>query len=628
MRLVAWVYDPNWQKIGYVPEVKSASVTRVMDGAGGISIEGFATDENSLELLDNERRVSLHVEEPDGASFEMREIGRGIIRKVKIGATSSGYTLSLDGVDAFDELKRINTLFNRTYEDATVEEVYTSLAGLAGWGINIEPKLSKDLITARYDGSSILKALQTTAEEQGFHLRLGIAPGVVEVGHFGQQIPLVITNAESLPVEAYQNEGIAFIDGLTIEEDSEPVANRIYVLGAGQNVDAALTLEHSTRTNPYPVKRRRGPDNRWIYYIEDEDSITRYGLIERVVTFKEIAPIANNKFAMRRAANSLYDAAKTWLRQHAWQYISFSMGLKKCEYTIRPGDRVRVIYRGVIDRDGVPYSWKSFDAVRWVVKVTESIGTEGKTVRLEVANIDKHKQDAARIVVGTLEQISVSGIKAQPSFNRASYGPYRKEIDTTHRVEIPLTISDATHQLVLCRLRVNTTPFRATAAGAAAAEIPTVTSQNNGQHSHEIFFHTSDTPAGGTTTRQYAASDGGIGFINVNLPTVTGGTMWTAAETTGHTHDVEIPAHSHDLVYGINDDTLYPGLVKITVDGRVVVENLGSDTEGIEVEYDITEILNAGLQGTHRIVIECAEGQGVVEVEAELWEMILPIKLG
>lgn len=633
MRLVVWVYDPNWQKIGYVPLVKSVSVTRVMDGAGSIAIEGLATDENSLEMLDNERRVSLHVEEPAGASFVMREIGRGIIRNVKIGATSSGYTLSLDGVDELDELRRIETLFNRTYEDARVEDICADLAGLAGWGVESEFSIRDLYSDARFDGVTVLKALRVLAEKQDFHMRLGATPGVVQIGQFGQVIDLQLINPETLPMEAYQNKNIAFIESLSINEDTEDVCNRLYVFGAGDGVDASLTLRHSTRTNPYEIKWRYGPDNRKLYYIEDEDSIVRYGLIEKTVKFNDIAPLANNVHSIRRASNVLYDAAKGYLRKHAYQLLSFSMAVKKCEKTVRPGDVVRVVYKGVVEKDGVPWSWKSFDADMWVIKVTESAGTEGKTVRLEVANIDRKRKSAAETIVSAMEQASVRALNPQPSFNLATYGPYRKEMDTSHSVTVPLVISDATYQLDLCRLRIKTTPFRATASGAASTTIPVVSSEGGGNHRHKMFEY-SGTLAPTYTTHQFAAfdSDGvaDTGFFKVDLPAEDAVAMYTGSAT-DHTHDVNIPAHSHDLVYGIYDDTLYPGLLKITVDGQVVVENLGSSTEALDVEFDITEIINGGtLRSTHQIVITCTEegSQGVVEVEVELYSMILPIKLG
>ncbi len=627
MRLIVKVYDAQGQMIGIVPHVKSASITRILDGAGSISIEAFATDERALDLLTNERRVRIYVEEREET---LREIGRGIIRNLKTSIGSGGFNLSIDGVDSLDELKRLNTLFNLAFEDEDVETVAKRLAGLAKWDAAVEYQAGNLLVDARFDGSSALKALQVLIETQDLHLRLGSAAGIVEVGRFGQEIPLRIINVETLPHEAYSNTNIAFIESISITEDTEAVANRIFVLGAGQNVDAALTLQHSSRISPYKIKWKYGPDNRKVWYIEDEDSIAKYGVIERVVSFKEIAPLANNVFSVKRASNMLYDCAKTWLRKNAYQINSFSVALKKCEQTLRPGDVVRMTFKGVVYKGDAPFTYREFNhAPFWVTKVTESVGTEGKSVRVELANIDRHPDSAARMIIGTLESISVQGVKSQPSFNQAVYGPYQKEIDSTHDVTVPLTISDATYELDLCRLRIKTTPFRATAIGAASTEIPVVTSEGGGTHRHKMFEY-SGTLAPTYTPHQFAAfSSSGVGdtgFFKVDLPAQNAAAMYTASAD-DHSHDVTIPAHSHDLDYGIHDDTLFPGLLKITVDGVVIAENLGSSTEAIEQEFDITEIINNGtLRATHNILIECGEtdSQGMVEVEFELFTTILP----
>lgn len=629
MRLIVKVYDAQGIQIGIVPYVKSASITRVLDGCGSIGIEGFASDERTLELFQNERRVRVEVEEQ--GSY-LREIGRGIIRKLKTGLASGGYTFSVDGPDALDELKRISTLFNRAYEYQPLEDICADLVSLAGWDAEVTVPNNADYVSARFDGSSVLKALQTLVSSQGYHLRLGEEPGIVEVGAFGEVLDLRLLNAETLPAEAYQNPKIAFIESISITEDTEAVYNRAFVFGAGQNIDAMLTLEKSGRSNPYEIKTMVGPDGRTLWYIEDEDSIAEMGPIERVVTYPDIAPLANNDTAERRAANMLYDAAKVGLRRNCRALKSYSISLKKCEQTIRAGDKVRVVYKGIVEKDGVPFTFQNIDDEFWVLKVTESVG-DGKSVRLEVSNVDQPEGTAARIVVGTLEKIEVRGISAQPSFVRSTQGPYQEAMDADHAVSVPITFGNATFRLERCVLRIKTRAFRATAAGAAAAEIPVVTSDVSGQHSHAMLFFSSPTPATGTSIKQYSGYEGTPGnFTALNLDTNDNVTLYTDPETVGHTHDVTIPPHSHDLVYGIYDDDQLPFGIKIMIHGNLVADGLGglvaTDATAIEGEYDITDILNgAGLRQTHRVEITCTGGQGTVEVEHESYELISPIKL-
>ncbi len=628
MQIVVDVYSPSGVKLDRIYNIKSASISRLLDGAGSIGIEAFASDERAVERLQNEARVRILAEDIHGV---LREVGRGIVRKVKVDIAAGGYSLSLDGPDELDELKRINTLINRAFTLARVEDVTTTLAGLANWSAEVDSAIANNIIEGRFDGASVLGSLQKLVEQQGYHLRAGTSAGVVEIGHFGTDIGLSLINAETLPPEAYTNSSLAFIESINITEDTEAVANRIFVFGAGQNIDAALTLALSTRNTPYVIKQKFGPDNRILYYLEDETSIGLYGVIEKVLTFKEISPLANNTASITTAANMLYDAAVAWLLRNSIKIFSYSTAIKKCEKTVRAGDKVRLVYKGVIEQDGEPYTFRSINQLMWVIKVTESLGGEGQSVRLEVSNVDQQEASAARAVVSAMEQITVQGIKVQPTYNLRGHGPYIEAMDADHDVTVPLTIDDATHTLEFCRLRIKSRAFRATTSAASAGGgVSTSSGSTDTAHTHEVFPWGSDTPSGVFTNKQYTAfPEGGGATVGVNLFTQTSDDFITSTTSLPHTHTITLPDHEHELTYGIHDDDQLPGLITITVNGEVVATGLGTTSEAIEQEFDITDILNDGtLRQTHTVTISCEEGQGTVEVDFTIFEQILPFKMG
>src|SRR5690554_4622439 len=91
------LYDLSGNRVGNGPlrHVVNASVSRVLDGIGSVSISVPMTDERAIQLLQNERRVRIYVQ-PQNTP---REIGRGIVRNIRIQPRESGSLLIADGPD-------------------------------------------------------------------------------------------------------------------------------------------------------------------------------------------------------------------------------------------------------------------------------------------------------------------------------------------------------------------------------------------------------------------------------------------------------------------------------------------------------------------------------------------------
>jgi len=422
----AEVYDADWQKRADAEgpvNLVSASVTRVLDGCGTISFETLGTDERAIRLLTNEARVKIYVN--DGGTI--RQFCSGIIRKIRKSVSASGWTRSYEGPDALDELKRKTVLLNRQFQLNTITDVATTLAAIAGWSVETETAISGELMTARFDGVSVLKALQRVVELKGYHLRekprpLSSFDRTLEIGLFGTDIGLTcLTLAQA--VDIGDNDAIALIESLQVALESEDVINWLLPLGGGEG-EAALTLQKSTRSG---IKTTTGPDGKTLYYITDAASVTLYGEIQKVGTFKDINPIANSDAATQAAANALYDTARAYLDRAKARQDVYRMTLKKCRVLVRPGDKVRVLHRGdILDENGVEIPDEIVDGTFWVLKASERVGNDGSvTTSLEISNIDKQTQDAATLVVDAVERLEIRDRTVQPG--TITYETYRRD---------------------------------------------------------------------------------------------------------------------------------------------------------------------------------------------------------
>jgi len=404
MNLWLDVCDTHWVKTGTGPiAVQSVTVDRLLDGAGGLSIDCVATDERTLAELTLEKRMKVYVSDDSGT----RMIAKGVVRRRDKGFTSGGLSLSVSGPDSLDDLKRYSVLLNRQYVQLPRNEVFASLAGLAGWTVQADS--TTQLLTARFDGVSVLSALQKICDQNGLHLREALTENsVIEMGLFGADCGVVAVSGDSLPTGVYANTDIAIIESIQKSEDTEAIANWLIPIGAGEG-EAALTLKNATRAG---VKTMTGADGRVLYYMTDDASIATYGVIQRAGTFKDIAPLSNSTLSKQIAGNALYDAAKAWLDRNSVGQVVYSLSLKKVSQVIRPGDKIRVTYVGDVEtREGKILQLEKVDGLFWVTQVSEAYTPDGMTMTLQVSNVDQVAMDSAKTIIGALEGMRVQNLK-------------------------------------------------------------------------------------------------------------------------------------------------------------------------------------------------------------------------
>lgn len=608
MRIQVILYDASGQRIGKpIKTATSASVTRALDGAGSISISLPGTDETILDTLQNEVRARIFVEE---YGRKPRELGRGILRNLDYVDEPGGWSINASGPDGLDELKRRSVKYNRTYSDQTVAAISTDLVGLVpGWSVS--SSLSQQW-SGRLDGVSVLKALQAVAEAQGVHFRQVLGSNVVEVGAFGSDAGVTLVNKPQFGPGLFGNDEVALIESFKMTKSSKALCNRLFGFGAGQNVDAALTLARSTRTSPYPILSEV-VNGRRNYYIEDSASIAEYDVIEQDGQFKGIAPLSNTEGHEILAANTLYDAMAAWLPRYSLPQTSYQVTVRKCVRPVQQGDKVRIVYKGKVETTSGTVTYRNINGLFWVMKATERCVSTGTLLDLEVSDIDRYEMDSARIVLGAMEQIRLQGTNIQPSINHYTYGPEQVLIDPDNDGKVQLIITDKCFAIDEVLMRVRTQPFTATSRGAAAG----------GDHRHKMFGSTT-ADASGLPLRNYRVRtfDG----VSFNVQAVYGlrgpdDELWTD-ESSGE--------HEHDPIYGIYKNTVRPQAITIRVNGVIVASAIGSSGSDLDQTIDITSAVKGKSGGfreaVHDVLIECTGGQGEVVVSFDVYEQITPAK--
>ena len=601
MQLLIDVYDASGNRLGEGPvtTVQGVTVLPELSGVGSLSFAVPVADERALDLLTNERRIKVQGWDVPGSA--KRLIGSGIVRNFAFTMSEGGDMASYAGPDSLDELKRKNTWLGWTRNLQSISSIVSDLVALVpGWTADTSGLASyTNLISVRFDGVSVLKALQAVVEQQGVHFRLG-GDKLIEFGPFGDDSGLRVNQITHAPPDLLRNDNLLLLDQLTLTYDSEQVVNRIVVLGPGDG-EAALTLKLATRTTPYTVQSMVVNDLT-LYYIEDTDSIAEFGVIERTFTANNIAALSNNTADIVAASNALYDLASAWLTRNSVLQQTYKVPVRKARATIKPGQKVRVDWRGwAVNPEGKRVKWINVADDLWVVRLAEKIGLAGASVDLDLSTVDKVPGNEADVVIGSLEQMRVKSLIVKPYLSKDTINPPAEAIDSTHDVEFPITFGDYTAKLNQVIFRLQTRPFRTLASG--------------GDHNHRMFAITSPTGFPGTALRPLLAKDAD-----------GGSTLFCKFETNSAVKDVWTESSSGDLDFGIADDTETPESITIYVDDQIVTSGLAPSGGNQNEEYDITQFFSeTGFQGSHTIKITCESGQGQVIGEIEMRETIQSI---
>jgi hypothetical protein len=611
--------------------VLSASYTWRLGELGELSVSVPVTAAN-IDALDVGKVVRL-VRQGEGIVFA------GYFSSKRTVLEGDGPVVELSGYGLARELSLQTTKISWIVDGQPTGSTVSTLL-LPGWTASVEK--ATELVTAIFEGATRFEAIAKVAQQKLMHLRPEADTKSLTLFSTVMASPFRLLLYPTVP--PYLDPTSIPIQKIRITRRDEEVINRVIPLGAGEGINV-LDLRWSDRTSPYPIRSGMTPTGTPYYYIEDDDSIATYGLRERVMAFKNVAPIANSPAAYREAANVLYELAVAWLNEHKEPRTEWEVSVLgpvrlrdplTGEWYIRPGQTVHLLAKGVAEDIDGKRVIVDIDTTAFVRGIKRNFRGDVEEIEFELSSDTEPErgEDALSEVVERLWALSVH--QKHITFERQN-GPLRRSIDSTHPVVINVRYDPEIRFLHRVMLHITCHPLRSNVQVAAAGGGQTTTA--SGEHSHSINAFTTQAGGGGVSTSDvvgnliwartmnnetwsdpgrreqivsYGSSAGvdyGM-FVGRGAATPTNAQLWAQE----HYHQVNIPSHSHSvsgqtttnaaphshyvadhthaLVYGIYESTLPSSKqIRIFINGVDRTAALGGPWDANELNLDITQFL-------------------------------------
>src|SRR3990167_8320448 len=145
-----------------------------------------------------------------------------------------------------------------------------------------------------------------------------------------------------------------------------------------------------------------------LHYIEDSTSVTAYGRRAIQLFLKSSRYVAAHNDAREAAANTLYDIAATRLQKLKDPITFYDVEVVKLSPSgWLAGDSIRLDFRGVVERDGVPAVYHEVDADLIVLERVEDFDAAGvRRWALQLAAVYRFPRTPEEIIRGQLANIA------------------------------------------------------------------------------------------------------------------------------------------------------------------------------------------------------------------------------
>lgn len=445
MKLWVEVYNAAGTFLGLVSNVIDAMVQQQLDSIGKVQITVVATDPSAQKLVAGYR---VHLYGVINGTDTL--LGQGILKKKSTKIDERKET-KWEGPDGLEEFRQTFTGRQRVFDDVSYEDMVIDLTSTQrgnGWQVRVDAGLGD--VSLLFDGVSGYKAIRYGADLKGCHVRLGDASNRLEIGVFGD---VVLRTAQAGTDRIRRHPSVAYIDSLELVDDSYDVVNWIEPIAGGQGA-AALTLAQSTLNTPYTVESETDENGGTRYFIKDDASIAQYGKIQRVYQLQNIIPISATAAKIANAADMLYQGAAEYLARAAVPKKTYKVKLRNIVKRIKPGDKIRVVYKGVVRHRNRVVDWVDLDELLYVVGIRENFSSQGHEVDLTVSNIDKPPSSAAGLLAMEIKNLQNKTIAGQIMTSGRIVEATTDTIDSVTPDTVNLTVQNQAVGIVSAELTV------------------------------------------------------------------------------------------------------------------------------------------------------------------------------
>jgi hypothetical protein len=590
------IEDASSNKLGTGP-IKSAvswHVSRPMDGAG---VWSFVAPLADVKMAQATPRRYAHIYAYVAGSYQW--VGGGPIDAIKTDVGDDGTVMAeVSGDDMMRELvwRSVGNLSisddgGQTYHDIAVEDVMAFAP--AGWTATPDPSPGWDGIYGQFGGETVLAALSMVAERSRSHFYLSGRRALTFASSFADSGVRCVAASHALGT------GQAAITALSLAKSSYDLVSRIIPIGSGQ-ARAALTLSASNRVADAGYTLSTSSN----YIINDAVEAT-YGRCERVVAFKDIAPLSNTDGDIISAANTLYDAARYWLDQHSAPVNTYSITIAECPALVRPLQTVHVTWRE-------PAQQTDIDGDLYVLGVEWEGDDSGvRTAGLVVSDVALWPESDTGAIVENIAQGQI--YQAIPQLNANGYVvSYTKTLDDVTEANFRFRFDDDVTMLVRAVFDFQVLPLESTvktiafeqetggtittsftgnsgASGSADTGGPSVSA--TGAAAGNTSGATGNT---GASTGNTSGATGNTGAASGNTGAAAGSTGTPSTSNTGDATGGDVNGsgqHGHGLDVGTVSSPPYDNLVYFIADGdnsKLYARNISSLNQVSGRVYTIT----------------------------------------
>jgi hypothetical protein len=541
------VYDPTWTtKQGTISTVSKWNSDDLLDRAGRFSFPMPASDVKA-DLIQGKRIVEAYAMVGETRTL----IGAGVIdeRSLRLQHGDEGAEYFVGGNGILILLANTSVLFLELSDGAgagVTDGIQDILNLASGWSFNTVPadgyNTTATATYGRFAGESVLQALIKVTEKIGEHFRYDSDKKIrwLRTDNTDSGIKAI----QSVSPESGTADNVCLIDELTVTYQGKDIVSRIYPFGAGTG-GARPNLQITTQAAPGGYTLVKSNDES---YLKKDATESAFGIIQRVVSFKDIAPVSDTDADVQAAADVLFDAAKYYLDTHDDEHVVYSLRVVGINQLVYPGQTIRVVYRGYTDAG----NWVDIDEDVIILEVSSEV-TDSDTVvtGLVVSNYDIQVKTDQELVSNQIGESQI--FESHPQMGANSYiTSYTDPMDDSKDANLRFWLGDEVTNLVQVILRFRVDPLRSTVktvagsstttpsgggstSGSGGATTPTSANQNaNHSHSFAIFGSAISHSLGLTALGQITSPTGG--------PFTFGG---ISVQDTSHQHNVTIPNHTH-----------------------------------------------------------------------------------
>jgi hypothetical protein len=381
LRFFVDVYSSAGVKLGTGPLISARSWSNIarMDKAGEFSTVCSAADPNAVYIA-KKGILKCYTIESSGPVY----IGAGIVDKIEVQLETDGsVSLNISGDNLLRELTYRSVKFLSLSSGAAAishAAAVTAIAAFApaGWTFTADGSPPNANIYYRFAGELVLAAAVQVAVTGGTHFYMSADRTITFISDFTDSGIRAIETPFSPDVSETTT---AYIEKVTILDDTYDLITRIYPYGEGEG-STALALTNTTRSAPAGYTLSVGSN-----YIKKDSAESTYGIIERVVQYKDIKELGVTLSDQQAAANTLFDTAIAELGDKSSPARFYDLTLAYCPTVLHPTQTIRAILRRVFDGATLV----SYDEVLNIIEVRTEITQERalRTTGLTVSTVQR-----------------------------------------------------------------------------------------------------------------------------------------------------------------------------------------------------------------------------------------------